>query len=447
MIYIESIRAYHLCVILCFYTSFTYGQVFDVIHPDLKNMTIQNIPKVPNPTEIFWITDEQKNIQNQNQQIIRESELQIKQEQEVLKQLYADQKSEQINIFLPGYGHIPSSKYYREAYSNLLQMNPDDFSIKKATFIIENAFYEEQKDYEEFNQIVNETGNFLRKKMNKLGYNPNSNLAKNLMIFKFFSDTLEIKSIKQKHLPLKYDFDDYMGNKDWSNMFVQKLLKTGKGQCNSLPRLYLILAEEIGAEAFLALAPNHSYIKFRDEDDNWYNVELTNGMFTTDSFILQSGFIKSEALQNDIYMQTLTNRQLMAQILADFASGYVHKLGYDYFVKQVADKAIELYPNLISAQMLKANFLINQFEYATYKAGINPRNHEDLQNIRYYPPILKMLREVNIQYKKIDELGYEFMSADAYERWLELMKEARQKQDNESIKRQFNIKVNQTLKN
>src|SRR5690606_22632601 len=119
---------------------------------------------------------------------------------------------------------------------------------------------EGQQDYEEFNSIVNQTGDFLREKMDELGYDKESNLAKNFMLFQFFSDTLEIKSRDLKHLPLEYDFEDYMGINDWSKMFVSKLLETGKGQCNSLPRLYLILAEEIGAEAFLSLSPNHSYI-------------------------------------------------------------------------------------------------------------------------------------------------------------------------------------------
>lgn len=325
-------------------------------------------------------------------------------------------------------------------------MDPEDFSVKKATFLIENAFYEEQKNYDEFNKTIEQTGNFLRAKMDELGYDPNSNLAKNFMLFQFFADTLQIKSKDLKHLPLKYDFEDYMGRDDWTKMFVSKLLRTGKGQCNSLPRLYLILAEEIDAEAFLSLSPNHSYIKFKDKENNWYNVELTNGMFTADSFILQSGYIKSEALRNGIYMQTLSDKQLMAQLLTSFAQGYVHKFGYGPFVKKITDKALELYPNLLNAHMVKSNFLAEQFEYATRQVGINPRNKQDLQNIRYYPPLVAMLNKSNAQGKKIDDLGYEYMSPEAYEKWLNSLRETKQQQDNEAMKQQFNIKLDQ-LKN
>lgn len=405
----------------------------------------QNVSQ--NQINLFLDTNEQDRIRKQNEQLIREAEAYEKQRIEAQRKRFAEQNSVRKHYGLPGKNHIAETQHYKKAFNKLSAMNPNDFSVKDATFIIENAFYEEQKDYEEFNRIVKQTGDFLREKMDELGYDKNSNLAKNFMLFKFFADTLEIKSKNLKHLPLEYDFEDYMGNEDWTKMFVHKLLETGKGQCNSLPRLYLILAEEIGAEAFLSLSPNHSYIKFRDEDENWYNVELTNHMFTTDTFILQSGFIKSEAMQNEIYMQTFTNQQLFAQMLTDFAQGYVHKFGHSPFVKEVVDKALELYPGLLNAHMVNANFLATQFEYAAHQVGINPRNNRDLQNVRYFPPIAAMLNEANAQAKKIEDLGFEFMPPEAYENWLNSLREAKQQQDNAAMKRQFNIKLNQPLKN
>src|SRR5690606_36988299 len=112
-------------------------------------------------------------------------------------------------------------------------------------------------------------------------------------------------------------------------------------------------------------------IKFRDGNDNWFNVELTNGMFTTDSSILQSGFIKSEALQNGIYMQTMDSKELLSQLLVDLAQGYARKFGYDPFVKEAVDEALKLYPNNINAHMLRSNYLTMEFEYVLDQIGIN----------------------------------------------------------------------------
>ena len=379
--------------------------------------------------------------------IYEQDRLRVAQEEEALKQIYAELNANRMNFDLPSYSNIESTKHYRNAFDKLLKLNPNEFSIKKATFIIENAFFEEEKDDAEFDAIIQQSGDFIREKMKELDFDQNNNLAKNFMLFKFFSDTLEIKSKNLKHLPLKYDFEDYMGIKDWSKMFVSKLLSTGKGQCNSLPRLYLILAEEIGAEAYLSLSPNHSYIKFRDEDDNWYNVELTNGMFTTDSMILQSGFIKSEALQKGIYMQPLTSKQLFSQLLTDFGGGYTRKYGYDAFVKQVIDKALELNPNSISANMYNSNFLNEQFEYAANQVGVNPRDRTDLQNIRFYPEIVQLLNRTNAQYEKVEDLGFEFMSPEAYQKWLASLKNAEQQENNKALQAQFNQTLNQTIKN
>lgn len=431
-----------------------YGQNFPNVtvpqpaqFPNYQNQNWTNPQNnVPKAMDMILGTGEQERIKRQNEQIIRKAQINEQRKIEAQKQIYADLKMERTNFGLPSQNHVSGTQYYRKAFDKLSAMNPDDFSIKETTFIIENAFYEEQKDYEEFNQIVKETGDFLHKKMDELGYDRKSNLAKNLILFQFFSDTLELKKENLKHLPFKYDFDDYWGAEDWTKMFVHKLLETGSGQCNSLPRLYLILAEEIGAEAFLTLSPNHSYIKFRDEENNWYNVELTNGMFTLDSFVLQSGYIKSEALQNGIYMEPLSSKQLLSQLLTDFASGYTHKFGYDPFIKEVADKALELDPKSVNASMVNSNFLTIQFENAVKQIGVNPRDNKDLQNIRFYPPIIEMLNQTNEQYRKIDDSGYEYMPAQAYQKWLDDLQQAKQQQDNETIKRQFNIKINQ-LKN
>lgn len=284
--------------------------------------------------------------------------------------------------------------------------------------------------------------------MKELNYDLQSNSAKNFMLFQFFSETLQLKSNGVKHTAFQYDFDDYMGVKEHSKMFVSKLLETKKGQCHSMPLLYLILAEQIGAKAFLALSPNHSYIRFQDDVGKWYTIELTNGMFSTTSYILQSGYIKSEALQNKIYMQNLSKKELLSQFYVDLANGYTHKFGYDEFVQKLITKALALYPNSISANMIQSNLDTARFEYAMHQLGINPRKKEALQNIRYFPEAVDLLNKVNKQYDFVDNLGYEHMPAEAYQKWLQSMKGQKYIQDNETIKKQFKgVVAKKSLKN
>ncbi|CAM1343848.1 hypothetical protein [Tenacibaculum amylolyticum] len=368
-------------------------------------------------------------------------------EKESLKRDIQLQLLNTLDLSLPSKATTQQAKYYKKAFEKLLKTNIDSFSIKDATFTVESAFYDNQRDFEEFNKTVKRTGAFLREKMKDFNYDPNSNLAKNLILFQFFADTLEIKSKGLKHLPLRYDFNDYKGKKNWRNMFVSKLLTTGKGQCHSLPLLYLILADEIKAKAHLSLSPNHTYIKFQDNKKKWYNVELTNGMFTTDTYILQSGYITSEALQNGIYMQELTNKQLLSQSLNDLAMGYISKFGYDNFVKQIIDKALELHPNNINSNILLENYLTYQFEYVTRNLlGINPRNKQELQQIRKFPNVVNLLNKVNLAQQRTDNLGYKPMPSKMYQNWLNSLKQHKQQQEDKELKERFKLNI-KTLKN
>ncbi|WP_155839757.1 hypothetical protein [Aquimarina latercula] len=337
---------------------------------------------------------------------------------------------------LPSYGDKAGANYYRKAFGKLRNMSSDVFSVKKAIFAIENAFYEETENYDEFENTIKQTGDFLREKMDELGYDSKSNLAKNFLLFQFFSDTLQIKSKNLKHLPLTYDFEDYMGKDDWSKMFVKKLLKTGKGQCNSLPQLYLILAEEIGAEANLALSPNHSYIKFQDDEKwKWYNVELTNGMLTTDAFILQSGYVKAEALQNKVYMHPLYDQQLQSHLYMNLALGYIRKYGYDEFVNEMITQALELNPYNVQAYLIKSNYATIKVKYALDRLGIGKENFDE---IKQHPRAIQLYKNMIAQYQMVDNLGHQEMPPDEYQKWLASVKEESNKLQNIELKTKLN---------
>lgn len=205
------------------------------------------------------------------------------------------------------------------------------------------------------------------------------------------------------------------------------------GQCHSMPLLYLILAEQIGAEAYLVMSPNHSYIRFPDDEGNLLSIELTNGMFSASSFVLNSGFIKSEALQSKIYMQNLNRQELLSQTFADMASGYIHKFGYDEFADKVVDKALSLNPHNITAHLLKSNIDQKRFEQACNRLGINPNDKNDLQRIGNYPILVNQLGEINRQYDNIEQMGYAYMPSEDYEKWLGSLKQAENQQMSDKI--------------
>lgn len=432
-----------LTVILAFKS---FGQIQTLQLPTFQNFHQIQQPWTPNPNNNLTLnsnptqnptnTSTVQYQKDQQHQVNREKQL-----HEIYYEITNPSNSANLRFDLPPCSSVSGASAYLSAFSELSKMTTGEkeFIIKEANFIVENAYYENAGKFESFDKVVKQIAQFLNLKMDELKYNKNSNLAKNLILYQFFADTLGIESQNLKHTPFKYDFEDYMGQQNWSNMFVEKVLRTNSGQCHSLPLLYLILAKEIGAKAQLAYSPNHSYIKFQDDNGKWHNIELTNGMITTDAFILQSGYIKAEALQNKIFMQPLSEKQMLSHCLFDLAKGYAVKYCYDAFVEQVINKALELDPNNINGNMVKADYLTLRFKFIETQLGINEQNYRQI--LDQYPVAREIFIARNRQYGKIDNLGYENMPAEAYEKWLDSLNEAKQKQESQQLLLNLNKSV------
>lgn len=425
-----------LTIGLLFCTLTTWGQV--------------QMPQTPQPFHFQPInpTQSQPNNSKPNglEQYEKDRQRQLEQ-QKHLQEIYRDIEEfnrPTVSYDLPSCTSLEGAEAYRSAFSEISKMadGQKTFSVKEANFLVENAYFNNRANYQEFDKVIQQIGQFINWKMDDVGFDKNSNLAKNVMLYRFFSDTLEIKSKKLVHYPFKYDFEDYLGKEDWTKMFVSKALATNSGQCHSLPLLYLILADEIGASAQLSFSPSHTYIKFQDDNGKWYNVELTNGMFTTDAFVLQSGYVKSEALSNKVYMQPLKKTQLISHMLFDLAKGYAVKYCYDSFTEQIINKALELDPNNINAHMLLSDYKTLRFQYVINQIKVPP------QHIHKYPKAKALLNEMYAQYEVVDNLGFEDMPEAEYEKWLNSLNDAKQKQQSQELFKGLNqkIKINPELK-
>ena len=437
-----------LLVILCF-PSFIFGQIPNL--PDIKspapsgfqNYSQQNFgnpnvkSNVPTPPSNY-LARSASQIEAQNRKSMLEDFRRIEQEEKQNREL--EKETREIQEFnavysLPSLAGKEGTKAYYDAFNKLSAMDAENYSLTEANFIVESAFYGNKQDFSQFKSGIEKTARQLLQKMKAEKLDTEDNTAKNIALFKYFSQDTKLKngSTVTTHKAYKYDFNDPFGSKDYSKMFVSKLLKTGSGQCHSMPLLYLMLAEQMNTEAYLALAPNHSYIRFSDDDGEWKNIELTNGMFSLNTYLLESGYIKSEALQNKIYLSNLSKKELLAQVFSDLASGYIHKFGYDDFVDTVTSKALELNPNSTSAYMHKANTSKMRFEHTANGLGINPYDNKDLQRIKNYPFAVAQLRQVNQNVKNLDQLGYEYMPPEIYEGWLSSMRKEENRQQSEAI--------------
>jgi len=163
-------------------------------------------------------------------------------------------------------------KHFDVAIDEIEQMLKGEktLSFKRAVYLVENAYYEGKVSWEEYNNEI------LRIKplLSRMIYNHNLQQRKtagNWAVFTFMFDSIP----ENKFKPYQYDIENFMnGTKDC--YMVSHLLKAKKGNCRSLPYLYKILANELNAEAFLAVVPMHIYIKHRGEEGSWWNLESTS---------------------------------------------------------------------------------------------------------------------------------------------------------------------------
>ncbi len=308
---------------------------------------------------------------------------------------------------------------YHRAAVELRQMliGQAPISLTRAVYLVENAFLEDRLDSARYAQAIDSLIQDARSLA--LG---TSNADWYAAIFRTLYDTVRVVNGKRIPRPrFRYDFEDYMGEQNWQQMFVVKLLITRSGNCHSLPLLYLILAQQLGIEAHLAFAPNHSFVRHRGQRGEWRNLELTTGNYITETSILASGFVKVEALRSGIYLKPLTKRELIAQCLVDLAQGYLWKLGpEDDFAQRLVDEAITAAPDNIHAWMLKAmlaqhhmNRLLAQHQIRTREAMLQ---HPAAR--AYHDQIVSL-------HQKIEALGYAAMPNAAYEDWLKSLNAAK----------------------
>ncbi len=247
------------------------------------------------------------------------------------------------------------STLYNQAYLEMADMldGKQELSIKRAVFLQEWAYLDGNLDYDkycyEISYISQNVLQFI--KLNRLNEHPTGG---NMALFEFFTNPNPLNG----HKAYTYDFEDFCGQKDYTKMFVTKLMATHSGQCRSLPLFYKILSNEIGAESYIAYAPNHSFIRHKSEDGSRYIcVELTNHSMPREVFIIENMGITETAIQKGTYMKPCDDREIILHLMAELVLGYVRLYDWDNFVKLCYETVLKHSSDNLGALMVKNNYL------------------------------------------------------------------------------------------
>lgn len=124
--------------------------------------------------------------------------------------------------------------------------------------------------------------------------------------------------------PFSYDHADPLGQ-NVRNKLISTYLATRRGNCVSMPILFLIVGERMGLNLSLSTAPLHIFLRYSDEGGREINLEATSGALPARTIWYRQNLPMTErAIESGLYMRTLTRREAvahMASTIVDFLMG------------------------------------------------------------------------------------------------------------------------------
>lgn len=392
-----------------------------VIDPFSQNKPTANTPIVPT----ISTPQKQTPVHAPENNHIQQQNIAITQDFQEVEPLQAElRKKRDIQLLIengfPMQSDNDGTEHYYNAFNEIVKMlkNEIPMNLGQAIFLVENAYYNNMYNYTDFQNGIKDAVNICNQKITDEKLDKKDNLVKNMMIFRFIGDTLTWKDQKTGrnlyHYPIKYDYEDYDSKTNFDSHFVTKLMQEGKGQCYSMPLYYLVLAEAMNTNAYWAFSPHHSFVKIKDEEGIWYNLELTCKAILSDAHYMNNSYIKAEAIQNRIYLEPMDKTNVVAHMLVELARGYYQKYGLDDFYLKCADMAMEYSTNTLEPLMLRSAY---QTRLTLLLAHLLQAKKPDIMK-DISPEAYSHYKKMQSLYNQIDNLGYEELPTDLYAQWL-----------------------------
>ncbi len=224
--------------------------------------------------------------------------------------------------------------------------------------------------------------------------------------------------------PYQYDLNDPLGNKI-SNKLLSNYMASKKGNCVTMPLLFVILGQRLGLDVAAATAPTHIFVKTKDETTGaWYNLEATSGAEPArDVWIRQQLPMTDQAVAHGVYLQPLTKKEtaaLMAETLTEY---YVDRHELEKLIT-LSDLILEYYPKDVGVMVRKSNAyydLINKYYIQKYPT---PDDIPDRAKGHY----IYLAQNKRLWATKAIDLGWRETTKAEDEQYLQRIKQARQSQ-------------------
>ena len=155
------------------------------------------------------------------------------------------------------------------------------------------------------------------------------------------------------HRPFSYDHDDPYGL-DIQNKLLSDYIQDRRGNCITMPFLFIILGQRLGLDVTPAMAPLHVFVKFTDDHGETHNLEATSGAGRArDQHYRDLLPITDAAISNGVFLTPLNAEQSVAVIAAVMVEELITRERYNDAMA-VADVLLEHYPMFAYMMVKKA---------------------------------------------------------------------------------------------
>jgi regulator of sirC expression with transglutaminase-like and TPR domain len=174
--------------------------------------------------------------------------------------------------------------------------------------------------------------------------------ASNLVKFKALRDYLYQPPLLSGRKPFLYNFED---DRNPRAKLLSVYLTTHRGNCVSMPLLFVILGQKLDIPVTTTTAPAHFYVKFRGDNGVWYGVETTSGGGWAEDDWQRTQFpsMTPKAIANGVYMQPLTRKETAAVIAESLLEKYENQRSVEADEARIklASLILDHYPKDIAA--------------------------------------------------------------------------------------------------
>ena len=132
--------------------------------------------------------------------------------------------------------------------------------------------------------------------------------------------------------PFAYDMEDPLGKKP-ANRYLHNYLASRRGNCVTMPILFVILGQRIGLDLTLAEAPLHILVRYTDDSGAVWNLEATSGGgFARDAKYRKDLPMTDKAVAEGTYLRALSSEETAALIASHVEEQYLRDRSYEQAV-------------------------------------------------------------------------------------------------------------------